>query len=97
VASATTHVVGFLYPVTWFSFTRFRTFDMENTGQPVSTEVKGGKKKSILLWVLGFIFIFAGIGTFATSIFGGVLMLLAGAISLPPTHSLIQEKLHIKL
>jgi hypothetical protein len=70
---------------------------MENTEQPVSTGAKSLTLKSVLAWIFGGLLILTGLGLFATSIIGGVVMLLAGAILLPPTFSLIQKKLNINL
>lgn len=70
---------------------------MENTEQPVGVEVKSLTLKSVLAWIFGGLLILAGMGLFTTSFIGGIVMLLAGAILLPPTFSLIQKKLNINL
>jgi hypothetical protein len=63
----------------------------------MDAKVKSLTLKSVLAWIFGGLLILTGLGLFATSIIGGVVMLLAGAILLPPTFSLIQKKLNINL
>ncbi|MFM2381816.1 MAG: hypothetical protein RLZZ76_583 [Candidatus Parcubacteria bacterium] len=70
---------------------------MENTEQPMEAKVKSLTLKSVVAWIFGGLLILAGVGLFTTSIIGGIVMLLAGAILLPPTFSLIQKKLNINL
>jgi hypothetical protein len=70
---------------------------MNDSDQPVGEKTKKLTLKSTLAWVIGGILVFAGIGSLTTSIFSGLLMLLAAAFLLPPVYSLIQEKTKIKL
>ena len=70
---------------------------MENTEQPVSTGAKSLTLKSVLAWIFGGLLILTGVGFFTTSILGGIVMLLAGAIVLPPTFSLIQKKFNVNI
>ena len=70
---------------------------MENTEQPVDGKVKNLTLKSVLAWIFGGLLVLAGVGLFTDSILGGVAVILAGAILLPPTLSLIQKKLNVNL
>lgn len=74
---------------------------MSELEQQISSNLppsKKGKAWTIIRWVLGVIFAFFSIGAFISSIFGGILAVIATLIMVPPTDkfifNLVNNKFH---
>jgi predicted PurR-regulated permease PerM len=71
--------------------------DTDNNTTTINTSPKKISLGLVLGWVFGFIFGLAGFVSVFSEPVTGILMLILGAILLPPTYKIILEKLNISI
>ena len=70
---------------------------MDNHIQSSESKTKNITLKSTLAWVIGVLFVLAGIGELFSKPFAGIILLIAAGITMPPAYEFIKNKLHISL
>jgi hypothetical protein len=70
---------------------------MDNKENVTAVKTKNITVGLVLGWIVGVIFITASIGVFTSSVLGGLAVLIAGLILVPPVNALLTEKLNVSL